>query len=91
MSWLKEVSTRGNVPWMVKVDEEQVRGHLDLMMRRRLSKSLIAFWKSKRRGSLRAAILAKLHTKVVEVTLYIPRVRNLNFKTLIIKRDTKLE
>ena len=38
MSRLKEVSTRGKDPGMVKVDEEQVRGHLDLMVKMTVSR-----------------------------------------------------
>ena len=43
MSRLKEVSTRGKVPGMVKVDEEQVRGHLDLMVKTTVEQALNSF------------------------------------------------
>ena len=43
MSRLKEVSTRGKVPGMMKVDEEQVRGHLDLMVKTTVEQALNSF------------------------------------------------
>ena len=43
MSRLKEVSTRGKVPGMLKVDEEQVRGHLDLIVKTTVEQALNSF------------------------------------------------
>jgi transposase-like protein len=106
MSRLKEVSTRGKVPGMVKVDEEQVRGHLDLMVKTTVEQALNSFLeieakelcgagryeRSPDRMDTRAgSYRRKLHTKAGEVTLKMPRLRTLPFETQIIERYKRRE
>jgi len=92
---------RGKGPVMVKVDEEEVRGHLDLMVKRTVEQALNGlleleakelcgagkYERNPERVDTRAgSYRRKLHTKAGEVTLKMPRLRTLPFETQIIER-----
>jgi transposase-like protein len=91
---------------MVQVDEEQVRGHVDEVVRRSVEETLNGlleaeadqlcgaqrYERSPDRVDTRAGSYErKLHTKAGPVTLKVPRLRSLPFETQIIERYRRRE
>jgi putative transposase len=91
---------------MVQIDEEQVRGHVDEVVRRSVEETLNGlleaeadqlcgaerYERSPDRVDTRAGSYErKLHTKAGPVTLKVPRLRSLPFETQIIERYRRRE
>ena len=91
---------------MVQIDEEQVRGHVDAVVRRSVEDTLNGlleaeadqlcgaerYERSPDRVDTRAgSYQRKLQTKAGEVTLKVPRLRSLPFETQIIERYRRRE
>jgi len=91
---------------MVQIDEEQVRGHVDEVVRRSVEETLNGlleaeadqlcgaerYERSPDRVDTRAgSYQRKLQTKAGEVTLKVPRLRSLPFETQIIERYRRRE
>lgn len=91
---------------IIKIDEEQVRGHVDAVVRRSVEETLNGlldaeadqlcraerYERSPDRVDTRAGSYErKLQTKAGEVTLKVPRLRSLPFETQIIERYRRRE
>lgn len=91
---------------MVQIDEEQVRGHVDEVVRRSVEETLNGLLESEadqlcgaeryerspdRVDTRAGSYQRKLQTKAGEVTLKVPRLRSLPFETQIIERYRRRE
>jgi putative transposase len=91
---------------LVQIDEEQVRGHVDEVVRRSVEETLNGlleaeadqlcgaqrYERSPDRADTRAGSYGrKLQTKAGQVTLKVPRLRSLPFETQIIERYRRRE
>jgi putative transposase len=96
----------GNVPGVIRIDESQLRGHVDRVVRQSVEETLNAlleaeadalcgakrYQRSADRLDTRAGhYRRKLMTKAGEVELNVPRLRKLPFETQIIERYRRRE
>ncbi len=103
---MSSVSGSRSIGSMVQIDEEQVRGHVDEVVRRSVEETLNGlleaeadqlcgaerYERSPDRLDTRAgSYQRKLQTKAGEVTLKVPRLRSLPFETQIIERYRRRE
>jgi putative transposase len=101
MSRLNENRKSGKVLDAIRIDEGQIRGHLDTLVKSSVEETLNGlldaeadslcgagkYEKSPERVDTRSGSYSrKLHTKAGEVTLKVPRLRSLPFETQIIVR-----
>jgi transposase-like protein len=89
-----------------KIDEQQVRGHVDKLVRQSVEQTLNVLLEQEakqlcgagkyertdsRKDTRAGSYKRKLHTKAGEVTLRVPRLRSLPFETQIIERYKRRE
>ena len=97
MSRLNENRKSGKVLDAIRIDERQIRGHLDALVKSSVEETLNGLLDAEA-DSLCGAVKyerspervdtgsGRLHTKAGEVTLKVPRLRSLPFETQIIER-----
>ena len=103
---MKEATTVQPLENVIRIDESQVRQHLDQMVRSTVEETLNAlldaeadrlcraqrYERSPERQDTRAGSYERqLHTKAGEVTLKVPKLRTLPFETAIIERYKRRE
>jgi len=102
----REYADSGNTNNVIRIDDEQIKGHLDRVVRGTVEETLNALleseadrlcnaqryeWTEARRDTRAGHYERNLETKAGEVTLKVPKLRRQTFETAIIERYRRRE